>query len=237
MQLANPTGDLDQQQMPPSIYAAMVDSLFINPAPMIFGSLGPAIACAVIASVTGDFVGWLCVPLFVIVGLARALQMYRYKQRNSPLTVDEAAIWEKRYQRGAIAYGITIGIWSVAVLLRTNDAAAHMLCATTVVACTSGGVGRAFGRPRIFHIQISGRLRTPARRADVRRRRLSHRACSSELRFLHRDPAAHLQPPAHLPERLGRQGTRGGAGRPVRYGPEQHAARPVHVPPPTDGSR
>ena len=154
MQLANPTGDLDQQQMPPSIYAAMVDSLFINPVPMIFGSLGPAIACAVIASVTGDFVGWLCVPLFVIVGLARALQMYRYKQRKSQLTVDEAAIWEKRYQRGAIAYGIAIGIWSVAVLLRTDDAAAHMLCATTVVACTSGGVGRAFGRPRIFHIQI-----------------------------------------------------------------------------------
>jgi len=154
MQLANPTGDLDQEQMPPSIYAAMVDSLFINPAPMIFGSLGPAIACAVIASVTGDFVGWLCVPLFVIVGLARALQMYRYKQRNSPLTVDEAAIWEKRYQRGAIAYGVAIGVWSVAVLLRTNDAAAHMLCVTTVVACTSGGVGRAFGRPRIFHIQI-----------------------------------------------------------------------------------
>src|ERR1700692_4470286 len=133
MQLANPTGDLDQQ-MPPSIHAAMVDSLFINPVPMIFGSLGPAIACAVIASVTGDFVIWLCVPLFVIVGLARALQMYRYKERNSPLTVDEAAIWEKRYQRGAIAYGIAIGIWSVAVLLRTDDAAAHMLCAATVVA-------------------------------------------------------------------------------------------------------
>jgi len=29
-----------------------------------------------------------------------------------------------------------------------------MLCATTVVACTSGGVGRAFGRPRIFHFQV-----------------------------------------------------------------------------------
>ena len=57
MQLANPTGDLDQQQMPPSIYAGMVDSLFMNPAPMIFGAFGPAIAAAVIASVTGDLLG------------------------------------------------------------------------------------------------------------------------------------------------------------------------------------
>jgi hypothetical protein len=153
MQLAGPTGDPDQE-MSPSIYAGMVDSLFMNPAPMIFGAFGPAIAGAVIASVTGDFLGWLCVALFVVVGLARALQMYRYKQRNSPLTVAEAAIWEKRYRLGAIAYGIALGIWSLAVLLRTDDAAAHMLCATTVVAYTSGGVGRTFGRPRIFHLQV-----------------------------------------------------------------------------------
>src|SRR5712675_282409 len=153
MQLGSRTGDPDQQ-MPPSIYAGMVDSLFMNPAPMIFGAFGPAIAAAVIASVTGDFLGWLCVPLFVVVGLARALQMYRYKQRNSPLTVAEAVIWEKRYRLGAIAYGLALGIWSVAVLLRTDDAAAHMLCATTVVAYMSGGVGRTFGRPRIFHLQV-----------------------------------------------------------------------------------
>src|ERR1700716_197160 len=153
MQLASKSRDPDQE-MSPSIYAGMVDSLFMNPAPMIFGAFGPAIAGAVIASVTEDFLGWLCVPLFVVVGLARALQMYRYKQRNSPLTVAEAVIWEKRYRLRAIAYGIVLGICSLAVLLRTDDAAAHMLCATTVVAYMSAGVGRTFGRPRIFHLQV-----------------------------------------------------------------------------------
>jgi len=153
MQLASQSRDPDQE-MSPSIYAAMVDSLFMNPAPMIFGAFGPAIAAAVIASATKDFLGWLCVPLFVVVGLARALQMYRYKQRNSPLTVAEAVIWEKRYRLGAIAYGLALGVWSLAVLLRTDDAAAHMLCATTVVAYMSAGVGRTFGRPRIFHLQV-----------------------------------------------------------------------------------
>src|SRR3954464_3947407 len=146
MQLASKSRDPDQE-MSPSIYAGMVDSLFMNPAPMIFGAFGPAIAGAVIASVTEDFLGWLCVPLFVVVGLARALQMYRYKQRNSPLTITEAVIWEKRYRLGTVAYGIVLGIWSLAVLLRTDDAAAHMLCATTVVAYMSAGVGRTFGRP------------------------------------------------------------------------------------------
>ncbi len=152
MQLANLPRDTDE--MSPVIYAALVDSLFMNPAPMIFGAFGPAIAGAVIASVTGDLLIWLCIPPFVVIGVARALQMYRYKQRNSPLTATEAVVWEKRYRWGAIAYGIAIGIWSSIVVLRTDDPAAHMLCVTTVVAYMGAGVARTFGRPRIFHLQI-----------------------------------------------------------------------------------
>jgi len=131
-----------------------VDSLFMNPAPMVFGAFGPAIASSLIAAVTGDILSWLCVPLFIVVGVARALQMYRYKQRNAPLTTTEAVIWEERYKLGAFAYGIVLGLWVCVVLLRTPDPAAHMLCITTVVAYTSAGVGRTFGRPRIFHVML-----------------------------------------------------------------------------------
>ncbi|MCC8949503.1 EAL domain-containing protein [Bradyrhizobium sp. Arg62] len=153
MQFASQTGEPDRS-MSPTISAALVDSLFMNPAPMIFGAFGPAIAGAVIAAVTSNLLCWLCVPLFIVVGLARALQMYRYKQRNSRLTVEESVTWEKRYRIGTIAYGISLGIWGVTVLLTTNDAAAHMLCVTTVVAYTSAGVGRTFGRPQIFHLHL-----------------------------------------------------------------------------------
>jgi diguanylate cyclase (GGDEF)-like protein len=153
MQLAHHKQDPDQEMSPP-IYAGMVDSLFMNPAPMVLGAFGPAIAGAVIAAVTGDMLTWLCVPLFIVVGMARAFQMYRYKQRNCPLTAAEAVIWEQRYRIGALAYGVALGIWGVTVLLRTDDAAAHMLCVTTVVAYTSAGVGRTFGRPRIFHLHV-----------------------------------------------------------------------------------
>ncbi|WLA81882.1 putative bifunctional diguanylate cyclase/phosphodiesterase [Bradyrhizobium elkanii] len=153
MQFASQTGEPDRS-MSPTISAALVDSLFMNPAPMIFGAFGPAIAGAVIAAVTNNLLCWLCVPLFIVVGLARALQMYRYQQRNSRLTVEESVTWEKRYRIGTIAYGISLGIWGVTVLLTTNDAAAHMLCVTTVVAYTSAGVGRTFGRPQIFHLHL-----------------------------------------------------------------------------------
>ncbi|TKV80774.1 EAL domain-containing protein [Bradyrhizobium elkanii] len=153
MQFASQTGEPDRS-MSPTISAALVDSLFMNPAPMIFGAFGPAIAGAVIAAVTSNLLCWLCVPLFIVVGLARALQMYRYQQRNSRLTVEESVTWEKRYRIGTIAYGISLGIWGVTVLLTTRDAAAHMLCVTTVVAYTSAGVGRTFGRPQIFHLHL-----------------------------------------------------------------------------------
>ena len=153
MQLANHPTET-KKKMSPAINAALVDSLFMNPAPMVFGAFGPAIAGSLIAAVTGDILSWLCVPLFIVVGVARALQMYRYKQRNAPLTTTEAVIWEERYKLGAFAYGIVLGLWVCVVLLRTSDPAAHMLCITTVVAYTSAGVGRTFGRPRIFHVML-----------------------------------------------------------------------------------
>jgi diguanylate cyclase (GGDEF)-like protein len=138
----------------PAIYAALIDSLFTNPLPMVLGAFGPAISGAVIGVVTGDVLVWMCVPLFVLVGMARSLQMYRYRERNAPLTVADAVIWKRRYQLGAVAHGLALGIWGVTVLLRVDSAAAHMLCTTTIVAYTSAGLGRTFGQPKIFHLQV-----------------------------------------------------------------------------------
>ncbi len=154
MQLLTTDKTRQKERWSPTIHAALVDSLFMNPLPMVVGGFGPAIAAAVIGAVTGDIWCWIFVPLFIAVGLARAYQMYRYKQRSTGLTVSEAVIWEKRYEIGAMTYGLVLGLWGATVLLRTDAAAAHMLCATTVVAHTSAGVGRTFGRPVIFHRQV-----------------------------------------------------------------------------------
>ncbi|WP_022721104.1 PAS-domain containing protein, partial [Rhodopseudomonas sp. B29] len=141
-------------EMSPAIYAGMVDSLFMNPAPMIFGAFAPAIAGCVIGVMTGDLLNWICVPLFVLVGFARALQMHRYRQRNAPLSPEDADIWEQRYRIGGLAHAILLGVWSMVVLLNTKDMGAHMVCITTIVAYTSAGVGRTFGRPKIFQMQV-----------------------------------------------------------------------------------
>lgn len=152
MQTAHPADSIDR--LSPTIYAGMVDSLFLNPLPMVLGALSPAIAAAVIGAVTDDVVIWLCVLPFLALGGVRAFQMYRYKQRPGPLTGDEAVLWENKYRLAAIGYSLALGAWSVVVLLRTDDAAAHMLCVTTVVAYMSAGVARTFGRPRIFQLQM-----------------------------------------------------------------------------------
>ncbi|WP_322516312.1 EAL domain-containing protein [Rhodopseudomonas palustris] len=153
MQLANQKRDADHE-MSPAIHAGLVDSLFMNPAPMIIGAFGPGIAASVIGFVTGNIWNWLFVPLFVLVGIARAWQMHRYRKRNAPLSQHDADVWEQRYRLGAISHGIALGLWSLVVLLDIHDTGAHMLCITTVVAYTSAGVGRTFGRPKIFHLQV-----------------------------------------------------------------------------------
>ncbi|MCK7474369.1 MAG: hypothetical protein MZV49_14210 [Rhodopseudomonas palustris] len=99
MQTAHPIESI--HRLSPTIYAGMVDLLFLNPLPMVLGAMSPAIAAAVIGAVTDDVVIWLCVLPFLALGGVRAFQMY-HKQRQGPLTGDEAVLWENKYRLAAI---------------------------------------------------------------------------------------------------------------------------------------
>ena len=81
MQLANQSGEPDQK-MSPSIYAALVDSLF-RPAPLFAGALCAAVAATMTAVKTGDAWLWPCVALLVVTGAVRALDTRQYLQRKS----------------------------------------------------------------------------------------------------------------------------------------------------------
>ena len=78
MQLADQIEEPDQK-MSPSIYAALVDSLFQNPAPLFAG--------AVLRRRGGDDDGgqdrqtllWPCVALLIVTGAVRAFDMHWYK--------------------------------------------------------------------------------------------------------------------------------------------------------------
>ena len=153
MQLAGPTRDTDQK-MSPSIYAALIDSLFQDPGPMFAGALCAAVAAIMTAVKTGNLWLWPCVVILILTGAARAWDTRRYKQRKSTLTADEAAQWEIRYQVGAMLYAVALGLWCVVVLLASDDAVAHLLGISVTLCYMAAGAGRTYGRPWIFHVQM-----------------------------------------------------------------------------------
>ncbi len=153
MQLAGQNTDPDQK-ISPSIYAALVDSLFQNPGPMFAGAVFAAIAAVMTALKSGDDLLWPCAGLLIVTGAFRAFDMHRYKKRKAALTADDATGWEIRYQIGAMLYAIALGIWCVVALLSSDDAVAHMICLTVTTGYMAAGAGRTYGRPWIFHLQI-----------------------------------------------------------------------------------
>jgi diguanylate cyclase (GGDEF)-like protein len=153
MQLAGQNTDPDQK-ISPSIYAALVDSLFQNPGPMFAGAVVTAIATVMTALKSGDDLLWPCAGLLIVTGAFRAFDMHRYKKRKAALTADDATHWEIRYQIGAMLYAIALGIWCVVALLSSDDAVAHMICLTVTTGYMAAGAGRTYGRPWIFHLQI-----------------------------------------------------------------------------------
>jgi hypothetical protein len=153
MQLADRNRDLDLK-MSPSIYAALIDSLFQNPAPMFAGAVFAAVAAVMTALKTGDNWLWPCAALLIVTGAVRAVDMHRYKSRNCALNAEDAAGWEIRYQIGAMFYAAALGIWCLVALITSNDPVAHMICLTVTTGYMAAGVGRTYGRPWIFHLQI-----------------------------------------------------------------------------------
>ncbi|MBS0529397.1 MAG: EAL domain-containing protein [Proteobacteria bacterium] len=153
MQLANHHRHPDQT-MSPAIYAALVGSLFQNPAPMFAGAVGAAIAAVMTALKTGNEWLWPCAALLVLTGAIRSFDMAKYKNRHTDLTAGEASRWEVRYQIGAMLYAGTLGAWCAIALLKTDDAVAHMICISVTTGYIGAGAGRTYGRPWIFHLQI-----------------------------------------------------------------------------------
>src|SRR3954464_13627010 len=88
MQLADRTTEPDK--ISPSIYAALVDSLFQNPGPMFAGAVFAAIAAVMTAMECGDQWLWPCAGLLISTGAFRAYDMHRYKSRKEALTATAA---------------------------------------------------------------------------------------------------------------------------------------------------
>jgi diguanylate cyclase (GGDEF)-like protein len=153
MQLANQR-EVPHQEISPAIRAALIDSLFETPTPLLAGIIFAAIAAAMSALKTGEYLVWACVALLAVAGAARAIDVQRYQARKSTLTTDEAARWQKRYQIGAMIQAAAIGTWCATTLLSSDDAVAHMIALSVTTGLVAGGAGRAYGRQWIFQLQV-----------------------------------------------------------------------------------
>ncbi len=153
MQLASQSGESDQK-MSPSIYAALIDSLFTDPGPMFAGALCAAVAALMTALSTGNPLLWPCVALLVVTGALRALDTRQYQKVRASLTAEAVARWEVRYQFGAMLYAAALGLWCLVAVMGNHDAVAHMIATSVTLCYVAAGGGRTYGRPWIFHVQM-----------------------------------------------------------------------------------
>jgi diguanylate cyclase (GGDEF)-like protein len=153
MQLAS-TGKEPDQKMSPTIYAALIDSLFQDASTMFAGSLCNAFAALLTALKTGNFWLWPCVLLLVLIGAVRAIDVRQYQRRKASLAPAQVLRWEMRYQCGAMFYAGALGLWCLVALVVSDDAVAHMIAISVTLGYVSGGSGRTYGRPWIFHVQM-----------------------------------------------------------------------------------
>jgi diguanylate cyclase (GGDEF)-like protein len=153
MQLANQSGE-PGQKMSPSIYAALIDSLFTDPGPMFAGALCAAVAAVMTAAKTGNVWLWPCVALLVVTGALRALDTRQYQKLRDNLSPEDVARWEVRYQFGAMLYAAALGLWCLVVLMGSDDAVTHMIATSVTLCYIAAGGGRTYGRPWIFHLQM-----------------------------------------------------------------------------------
>jgi diguanylate cyclase (GGDEF)-like protein len=154
MQLAARSGE-PNHEISPSIRAALIDSLFENPAPLFASVVFVAVAAALTALRTGENLIWACVALLIVAGAVRVFGLQRYQARKLALTANENAQWKKRYQLGAMVQAAAIGIWCSTTLLSSDDAVVHMICLSVTTAVVAGAVGMAYGRQWVFHLQIA----------------------------------------------------------------------------------
>jgi diguanylate cyclase (GGDEF)-like protein len=143
------------QKASPIVSAALIDSLFEATGPLLAGIVFVAIAAAMTALKTGQYLTWACVLLLVAAGSFRLFDLKRFLPRKSSLTAEEAAQWTKRYQIGAMIQAAAIGIWCSVTLLSSDDAVVHMICLSVATGVVAGGAGRAYGRPSIYRLQAT----------------------------------------------------------------------------------
>ncbi len=230
MQLANQSGESDQK-MSPSIYAALINSLFTDPGPMFAGALCAAVAAIMTALKTGNMPA---------VAVRRAAGCHRRAARARHPSVPEGSfqpVGQRASRAGKCATSSArcsmpqrSGSGALVALMGSDDAVAHMIATSVTLCYVAAGGGRTYGRPWIFHVQMllaCGPL-TVALAAHGSPYYVGM-ALLNVLFFLALKHISTSLQKIFVRALIGAR-ARGGAGQPVRHGAQQHAAWPCDVP-------
>ena len=156
--------------------------------------------------------------------------MRKYERRTAVLSFEQAKHWEPRYAVGAMLYAAVLGVWCFITIYGNDDAVAHMLCVAVTVGYTAGGAARNYGRPKLiqYHILLAC---GPMSLALALHGGFYYIGLAVLLvLFFVGLKGINLSLHADFRQGADVELPRSGAGRPVRYRAEQHAARAVHVP-------
>ena len=197
--------------------------------PMFIGSVCAAVAAVLTALKTGNVLLWPCAALIIGIGTVRAFQMRKYERRTEVLTFQQAKHLEPRYAIGAMVYAGVLGVWCFLTIFGNDDAVAHMICVAVDDRLHRRRRGPQLRPSQADPISHPAGLRPDVAGAGAACRFFLHRPRRAAGAVLRRPQGHQPQPARHL-----RQGTdvefpRSGAGPPVRYRAEQHAAWALHV--------
>jgi diguanylate cyclase (GGDEF)-like protein len=142
--------------LPPVDYVSMIRSLYAEPRVMMLGALASALAAATAGVETGDPVLIGVAVAFVIVGIARLVDMMAFTRVEiGDEDVATASRWEWRATIGAIAIAMTYGAWSFYSFVFVNSAFSEMASLAVSVSVLVGVAGRNFAIDRLVSIQVA----------------------------------------------------------------------------------
>jgi diguanylate cyclase (GGDEF)-like protein len=146
-----------RKELPSEIYIPLVDSLYSDGRSLFIGSIVVSLAAALTAwKVSEPFLAFF-VAAFMLVTLARAIDMRAYwRTRPQLTTVPPVRHWEHRYTIGAAVFAALLGCWAFATFYLTDDPYSRLLSFVVTMAYMVGTPGRNFASNRLVTVQLVG---------------------------------------------------------------------------------
>jgi len=138
------------KQLPDVVFVELVDMLYTTIVPNIIIGVTILGVAAIVAERVGDAIVLALTICCVVTAVVRILFVLGYQRRQvrSPLTLQEAKLWERRYAKGSFLFATLVGTLSARALLM-GDPLISMTITCMVFGYGSGLATRVAVRPWI----------------------------------------------------------------------------------------